>query len=92
MSSWEIVGSMPGRDYGPEKQDDLLEKVVVLLQEYYGTDNNCAYTILALFERSAVERERKAFVAGVCEEGDNTKTLEMVHKTAARRYPLPKEE
>lgn len=42
--------------------------------------------------RICVERERAAFVAGVYEESDNTKTLEMVRKTAARRYPLPKEE
>lgn len=75
---------------------DLREKVgewLVELEYENHSHREVLDAILALVERSAVERERKAFVAGVkSAEGYIDLNPSWVEDEVSRRYPLPKEE
>ena len=82
-----------------EAMSDLRERVAQIIREriYPIQSYEAIDLILALFERSAVERERVAFVAGVKSGIDSIAgvgnwNLVKIEAEADRRYPLPKEE
>ncbi|MEO5367898.1 MAG: hypothetical protein H7831_16360 [Magnetococcus sp. WYHC-3] len=74
----------------------IRKEVNEIADQCYGdtTIDDTTDAILALIERSAVERERKAFVVGFeyCEAVGRDISSKKLNAEYTRRYPLPKEE